>query len=67
MNENLKQRCSNEEMGPSKAFEDELNKLFKKLLTSCDNDEVASLIPQFRSLKHGLQKRRNRTHKYYPI
>ncbi|CAF0806273.1 unnamed protein product [Brachionus calyciflorus] len=37
----IKQRCSNDEMGPSKVFEDEQNKLFKTLLTSCDKDEVA--------------------------
>ena len=30
-------------------------------MTSCDKDEVASLIPQFQSLKHGLQK-----HKQHP-
>ncbi|CAF0754033.1 unnamed protein product [Brachionus calyciflorus] len=53
-------------MGPSKVFEDEQNKLFKTLLTSCDKDEVASLIPQFQSLKHGLQKRRNKNHEQYP-
>ncbi|CAF0788005.1 unnamed protein product [Brachionus calyciflorus] len=61
----VKERCSNEEMGPAKVFEDEQNKLFRTLLTSCDKDEVASLIPQFQSLKHGLQKRRNRTHEQY--
>ncbi|CAF0820162.1 unnamed protein product [Brachionus calyciflorus] len=35
-------------------------------MTSCDKDEGASLIPQFQSLKHGLQKRRNKNHEQYP-
>ncbi|CAF1060461.1 unnamed protein product [Brachionus calyciflorus] len=53
-------------MGLAKVFEDEQNKLFKTLLTSCDKDILASLIPKFQSLKHGLQKHRNRTHEQYP-
>ena len=63
----VKERVSNgEECGTAKIWEDEQNKLFKTLMTDQDKDEVASLIPAFSSLKHGLQKRKSKNRPKLP-
>ncbi|CAF0809580.1 unnamed protein product [Brachionus calyciflorus] len=63
----VKERVSNgEECDTAKIWEDEQNKLFKTLMTDQDKDEVASLIPAFSSLKHGLQKRKSKNRPKLP-
>ncbi|CAF1031988.1 unnamed protein product [Brachionus calyciflorus] len=54
----VKIRCSTEDTGSNKIFEDEVNQLFKKLVTDTDKQEMALMIPQFHSVKAGLQKRK---------
>ncbi|CAF0795822.1 unnamed protein product [Brachionus calyciflorus] len=53
----VKIRCSTEDTGSNKIFEDEVNQLFEKLVTDTDKQEMALMIPHFYSVKAGLQKR----------
>ena len=56
----LKERCSLEDKGVYKIFEEEVNELFKTLKTSDEKQKMASLMPDIESIKHGLQKRKTK-------
>ncbi|CAF0976433.1 unnamed protein product [Brachionus calyciflorus] len=54
----VKLRCSTEDVGSNKIFEDEQNKLFKLLKTDAEKNAFASLIPQFqKSLLFSLSEK----------
>ncbi|CAF0745668.1 unnamed protein product [Brachionus calyciflorus] len=62
----IKERCTNEDTGPNKVFEEELNEFFKNLKTEDEKKIVASLVPRYDDIKYGLHKRRSKTRPNLP-
>ncbi|CAF0938303.1 unnamed protein product, partial [Brachionus calyciflorus] len=62
----IKERCSSEDNGPNKIYEEELNEIFKRLKTDEEKKIVANLVPRFDDIKYGLQKRRSKTRPKLP-